>query len=252
MCDNITLLVNDSLRYLCQFLYETHSFHKFNTLVKFAYTCKRLYTIIIPVIYEQSYCFNLYQLSIEPPDMITANQDIYPAIPIGNFMWLTKIKTHHKVLNVVPCNIYNRYDGHDRVFESGTYLFSEFLVNKNILLQLTNTISKYYVSIHYHANFGEFIQIVWWYKQYHCSQLQHVRLVWTEGDVWIGQLILPCYSTIEYHYEVCVDHGGPVIKIEDVTRIYTADRQIEGTSDVWNMRLQLLQLLQFKQPGELD
>jgi len=179
--------------------------------------------------------FNLYQLSIDPPHIITdpmSGETVYHPKPIGNFMWLTNIKTTESSFGFVDYDYYNQYGGSDRVFESATDLREDL---KDVHLLLTSRVSKLFVSIPYHTQFGEFLQIVWWYKDYHRVGVYNVRLVWTEGDVWLGQLILPYYSEIEYHYEVCVDHGGPIIRIEDTTRLLKLGRHESCSNDLWNI-----------------
>ena len=149
-------------------------------------------------------------------------------------MWITHFKSTESRINYVPLAVYDRYGGSDRVFEDSTRVKLQIISPYRNVLAVNST-TRMFVSIHYHANFGEILQVVWWYESFFYSPLHHVKLVWTEGDVWIGQLILPYYSKMVYHYEVCIDHGGPIIRKEDITRGCYLNSMNKVASDVWDI-----------------
>lgn len=235
----LSLLPSDLIRYLAEFLIDNSKWRdaKLEVLSKFILTCKRFHKILQPIFDNYYYRANLYVKSINPPHIYDGD-NIINADPIGNFMWLIKVKTTNQDFEFVYDNESERWDHSYRYFEENSIRFNlEIGTYTNILLK--SRITTFTISIHYHANFGEMLQIVWWISdpvRYH--KLYHVKLVWTEGDVWIGQILIDYYTCITYHYELCIDNGGPVLRKEDITRTIKLSEHEMGLSDIWNINFQ--------------
>lgn len=206
---------------------------------RFAQTSKKYYDIVTPIIKQNTYSFTILCKSIEAPDFCNQDGNIYQnQQPIGNFIWMTTIKTTEPILRVCDHEWYEKYDFSDRYFMENYEQFNG-IKGQTITVHARNTAKSVHVSIHYKTEFGQFLQIVWWDKYIgrHC----HLKLVWTPGDVWIGQIVIDKYmsSNIEYRYEVCVDHGGPVIKKEIIYRALKAPEGNYGDFviiDIWNLK----------------
>jgi hypothetical protein len=87
-------------------------------------------------------------------------------------------------------------------------------------------------TIHYKANFGEILLLTWYHKS--TSEHKHVKMQWTDGDIWIGIMYEPRNDFV-YKYEVCVDNGGPIIKKEIEYRKFASKSKV--VSDVWDTPL---------------
>lgn len=197
----------------------------------FSLTCKRLNHIAQIFINSHTYTYNIYQKSIERPDIHDHNGVVYYPHPIGNNIWFVSVKQTGNKFIFVDELFYSHYQYSDRYFEQ----------NRVIMKGIPNETTNYYRSlvktrtftIHYKANYGEVLLLTWYYNHPH-SDHYHVKMTWTEGDVWVAVVDLP-RDSLMYRYEVCIDNGGPIIRKENKYR---------GTSlfsnqecDLWNMSL---------------
>jgi hypothetical protein len=219
------VLTNDVVRYLCLFLFEPDSLNTgLNNLAQLSRTCRRFHRLVQPLITGAIYQFSIYRRALTRPDIVDSDGNEFSASPIGNFMWLIQAKTIKSPLRFIEKDVYDHYDGSERVFES-CYVVSG-KKGETITLRMRDDLNCSLAAVHYRANFGEILQIVW---HFNCKNY-HQRMVWTEGDVWIAQLLTPKYhSNIGYRYEVCVDHGGPVLRTESAWRY-----SLPNGGDIWD------------------
>lgn len=222
-------LPRDLVLHLCQNYLVVHESEnksdksgKYRHVFRLSLTCKHLYGIIGPFIKNNSYEFFIYQRSIKKPDIIDSLDNTYYASPIGNFAWFIHIRQSSNKIIFTDLAGYEYYDGSERYF----------LENSRILVATTKSSTSFRkhvyckeidkstcFAVHYKANFGEILILTWYCEEFHCYHKHyHVKLTWTEGDVWIGMITVSAWTKMQYRYEVCVDHGGPIIRKESQYR----------------------------------
>ena len=195
-------------------------------VIRLSYTCKKLHHFIKKNVLEKLVCtYNIYERSISGTNIMTSNNCEYKSQPIGNYIWLTTIKSFDTQLRFVSCHIDDPTFcmNNDRKPYHIEGYFRDHLLTiyckpgqyRNFMAR-DNSVYTIFVSIYCHCNYGEIVQIVW-HDTYDWSKSYHTQLTWTPGDVWIGQLVTNVRN-ITYSYEVCIDNGGPVIRTEKIKR----------------------------------
>lgn len=108
----------------------------------------------------------------------------------------------------------SHYDDHDKVWESANTLSGGSMEPSSWFLTLHHVTKLF--RIHYHCEYGQFLQIVFWGSS-GSQELRHQRMYWTGEDMWIGTVV-EAGSELNYYYEVCQDDGGPIVVSEKIRR----------------------------------
>jgi hypothetical protein len=231
---SLVLLSKDLIKYLLNFCFDADDEDlKLRYISRLAQTCKNLETICQKFINDNTYTFHIYQKSSNIPDIVDIYNKIYQAYPLGNYLWFICVKQTYAKLQYIDEATYSQYGGSERVFESKTTLKCE---QGQIKQHYESMIDSICFTIYYKANFGEILMMTWYEGSCYWKHY-HVRMTWTPGDVWIAMVMLHKWNDVRYRYEVCVDHGGPIIRKEDQYKVLRS-----GTPDVrhdlWNFTFQ--------------
>lgn len=198
-----------------------------NNIVRISLVCKKLNKVAQNIINKHTYIYNIYQKSIGRPDIVDNNGDIYIPRDIGNHIWFLSIKRTTKRLLFVDKYYYDFYDQSDRYFEENCILIKGKL-NEEVTSSYIIDEGRCF-TIHYKAKFGQILLLTWYHK--YTQKHHHIKMQWTNGDIWIGIMYEP-RSDFLYRYEVCIDHGGPIITKEHEYREFNSISNV--VSDVWN------------------
>lgn len=199
-----------------------------------ARTCKTLKVLAQKIIDENTCTFHIYQKSSDIRDIADVYDKIYEAYPLGNYLWFICVKQTYDTLKYVDEATYTHYGGSERVFESNTTLKC---AKGEIKHHYESIIDSICFTIHYKANFGEILMMTWYEGSNYWKQHYHVMMTWTPGDVWIAMVVLHRYRDIKYRYEVCVDHGGPIIRKENKYRSLGTNTP-DVRHDLWDFTYQ--------------
>jgi hypothetical protein len=203
----------------------------FKYVARLALTCKQIYIIAQKIIDDGEFIYHIYQKSIDQPDIVDNQGEIYIPKPIGNNIWFLSIKQSSNAFMFVEKEWFEYYHRSDRYFrENETYLVGK---QNSIVTAAINRVHSICFTIHYKANFGEILLLTWYeirspYNTVH----HHIKMAWTGGDVWVGVIDTTC-SDIGYRYEVCIDNGGPIIRKETKYRNMKPSKA-HVVSDVWD------------------
>lgn len=193
-------------------------------------TCRRLRDVCQKIIEENTCTFHIFQKSCEPPDIVDfCRNETYHAHPIGNYQWFICVKQMEPVLKYVDEDSFTHYKGSDRIWENSTIIVGK--AGQTIIHYDSLVVSKCF-TIHYRANFGEILILTWYDNGHHHH---HVHMIWTPGDVWMALIVLDYWPEIHYRYEVCIDHGGPIVRKETHYRVSNRTVYEEDIlHDLWN------------------
>lgn len=206
-------------------------------IARFALTCKYINQVAQKFINDHTYTYHIFQKAIIQPDIIDQCGVVYKPHSIGNALWFLCIKSSCEAFMYVDKEYYDFYGQSDRYFEENCIYLQGNL--KSTTIKSQSMVKSRCFTIHYKAQFGEILLLTWYYPYYNHIH-HHIKMTWTEGDVWVG-IIHTEYSDTMYRYEVCIDHGGPIIRKEN---IYRPLRSVDGEmnnliSDVWDYPAQL-------------
>lgn len=193
----------------------------YQSIARVAQCCKWLHRIVQPRLRAIVCTYVVYaQFSDEPHIEVwncDRDNDVCHSEPIGNYTWVTQIKH--------PCtNIELMFDDDQYVYGriNDIELYHEQPgKTKNFFIHEARTLTKTFIfRICHHVPFGQLMQVVWWRKYGNhgaAGELYSCLMTWTVGDVWIAMIVLPTQwrNNIYYRYEICVDHGGPVVAREE-------------------------------------
>lgn len=202
----------------------------FKYISRFTLTCKRLNEIAQKFIHDRSYTFHIYQRSIKTPSIVDHCGKIYRPQHIGNNIWILSVKQSSGAFMYVDGEGYEYYLGSDRYFRENEICLKG---QRGSITTIDIQVYSICFTVHYKAKFGE-ILLLTWYQTLACQIHHHIKMHWTEGDVWIG-VINTDYSNIGYRYEICADHGGPIIKKESKYReisLYPLTSKV--VTDIWD------------------
>lgn len=200
-----------------------------NSLLSVLLVCKPLSIIAQKIINKNKYTYNIYQISKKRPDIIDIRDHVYTPEYIGNNIWFVSVNSASKRFIFVDEEYYSYYGGSDKYFEQNGIVIKGKI---NSIVTYCNYLSNMKCfTIHYKANFGEVLLLTWYdkYTEIH----GHIKMKWTEGDIWVGIICDEKYTFFNrvYRYEVCIDNGGPIIRKE---KAYRECNSLDLKIDVWD------------------
>ena len=203
-------------------------------IARFGSTCKYINRFAQVFINNNTYVYHIYQKDIERPDIVDHCGVVYKPSMIGYNLWFLCIKSSLKEFMYVDSKYYDMYDQSQRYFEENVSHLAGKL--NSVSVQFESFVRTFAFNIHYKANFGEVILLTWYYNYYPHTH-QHIKLMWTENDIWIGIInVYKAFSDIRYRYEVCVDGGGPIIRKEKEYKplLTNGNKDNYVITDVWD------------------
>lgn len=223
----LLLLGKDLITFILEMCIEYNQYSKvnLNSILSIALTCKSLSKLAQNIINRYTYVYNIYQQSIECPVIVDTEYNVYTPKNIGNNVWFLSVKRKTERFIFVDKACYDYYDCSDRYFEDNCVVIKGKINTETTYYQILD--EKKCFTIHYKAQFGEILLLTWYDK--YTQEHNHIKMQWTEGDVWVGVICVP--SDIHYRYEVCLDKGGPIVRKE---KQYRESNSIKVVSDIWD------------------
>jgi hypothetical protein len=224
----LLLLGKDLLTFIFEMCIEYNEWNdiNLNTLLQLTVVCKPINTIVQKIINKHKYTYNIYQISTERPDIVDIHDNTYTPEYTGNHIWFLSAQSVHNKFIFVDKEYYDFYDQSSRYFEENCTVLKGIINSQMTFCDVLHSAQCF--TIHYKAEFGQILLLTWYNEYNHVHK--HIKMSWTEGDVWIGIICEANYS-FYYRYEVCVDNGGPIIRKE---KDYRKNMKKELNIDVWD------------------